>query len=192
MIASILILVALGIGIMQPTTNTEAQTDSYQYVPFKISGPDSIFTCRDRGPTAEGPVDQVFIESAQDRDFLITSIFMRVTGVNLGDLLVVGNFRIDGFLHKSNAREPPLLPFSFDRSFELLGVTSFDQKTAPTTPHQIALSGDDGLSGLGKDLVMGINCISVGKGEIVFPIDGTAISGWKHVDDTITITFRHP
>jgi len=187
-IASILILGALGIGITQPTANIEAQTDSYQYVPFKISGPSSTVTCNDIN--SGEPFNTVFIQSVQDRDFLITSIFMKPSGSHIGDSIVFFVNRIDGIVYNSVADVGAFSAFSVDQPFELLGVPSSFEKFSPKrTSNQIGLSGNDGLSGLDKDLVLVLGCFQGAPGEIKFQNNRIAVTGWKHVDDTITLTY---
>jgi len=151
-----------------------------QYETFFVRGGSG--TCVDSTASALD-TDNLFINSLQNKDFMVTSITILLTGVDHpNDFLRLNNMLVDGNGFGVFTEDYTGAEASFTYGFEVLG----GQRTggAATIPYTLVSNGNT----LDNDIHLFVLCRqdSVGGNPIIFA--SVTASGFKRIGDTIQIT----
>ena len=179
-IASAFFLGLVG-GMFIPVVISNTSSD---YVPFTTSIDSRMICVGDNGGT-EG--HRILITNKIPESFIITSIILAPQGIDEDDGISLDSiwldkdlffFRISDITEQDNSQ--------LMGPFELMGMERFPY---PDLPRQIVSSGK-----YYPPIVISISCTDITEIEeetnaIIFPPDGIVVSGWKLVEDEITVEF---
>jgi len=168
-------------GLEEIKTEVKNLEDT-QYLPFKITGPSGNILC-DAAGGGIGSINML-IQSSTNKDFVVTSVIWRPTGVNAASDIITVTMAVDDLsgwqsndLTGSSTANPSI---DFTQIPRFNGVGNF--------PDQLVASGSIG-SGENKDLRLTVQCdAGTSSTSIEMLTNFVHVSGWKLKGDTITIT----